>query len=188
MRKTENFNLSQWDLDDRILMNDFNSDNLKIDAALAALSAGSGGGITCLSESSQYYERQYSVSWNILNQLGSWSDWAVVGIFLDIPKFNDFTDGYDEFRMRFSNGDTETGAYSAYFAGNESAPYIVLLLPFYKDDVPLSGIVFGNYSFQTFHATKNFKDFNTVKVGAPPHKANSGYTFDLSRSVIFGIK
>ena len=33
---TPNYQLSQWERDDRILMEDFNADNAKIDAALAA--------------------------------------------------------------------------------------------------------------------------------------------------------
>ena len=38
MTHTTNFNLSQWAKSDRIQMADFNADNAKIDAALAALS------------------------------------------------------------------------------------------------------------------------------------------------------
>ena len=41
MEHTTNHQLSQWESTDRIQMQDFNSDNAKIDAALAALSAAS---------------------------------------------------------------------------------------------------------------------------------------------------
>lgn len=37
MKKTPNFHLSQWDNTDRIMMNDFNEDNAKVEAALSAL-------------------------------------------------------------------------------------------------------------------------------------------------------
>ena len=37
MNKTENYQLNQWELTDRIRMEDFNGDNEKIDAALAGL-------------------------------------------------------------------------------------------------------------------------------------------------------
>jgi len=40
---TPNYNLNQWEPDDRVLRTDFNADNLKIDAALGALSAGLSG-------------------------------------------------------------------------------------------------------------------------------------------------
>ena len=36
MNQTANYQLSQWDPTDRILMEDFNSDNSKIDAVLKA--------------------------------------------------------------------------------------------------------------------------------------------------------
>lgn len=48
MRKTEHYQLNQWDATDRILMADFNGDNARLDAALAALSEESGGGIARL--------------------------------------------------------------------------------------------------------------------------------------------
>jgi len=37
MKQTENYRLNQWDLTDRIRMEDFNSDNAKLEAALAGL-------------------------------------------------------------------------------------------------------------------------------------------------------
>ena len=39
MNQTGNYQLNQWELADRIQMEDFNSDNAKIDAALAGLAA-----------------------------------------------------------------------------------------------------------------------------------------------------
>ena len=39
MPYTQNYQLNQWKKSDRIMMEDFNSDNAKIDAALAALNA-----------------------------------------------------------------------------------------------------------------------------------------------------
>ena len=36
MNQTANYQLSQWESTDRILMSDFNNDNSKIDAALKA--------------------------------------------------------------------------------------------------------------------------------------------------------
>ena len=39
MQHTQNYQLSRWEKDDRIMMEDFNADNEKIDAALAAKAA-----------------------------------------------------------------------------------------------------------------------------------------------------
>ena len=53
MTKTTNYQLNQWAKSDRLIMNDFNSDNQKIDAALGALQivtgtyTGSGNDANC---------------------------------------------------------------------------------------------------------------------------------------------
>ena len=39
MNYTKNYQLNQWEASDRVLREDFNSDNAKIDAALGALTA-----------------------------------------------------------------------------------------------------------------------------------------------------
>ena len=39
MEKTSHYQLNQWDKEDRILMEDFNADNLKLDTALAAVAS-----------------------------------------------------------------------------------------------------------------------------------------------------
>ena len=36
MQHTQNYQLSRWEKDDRIMMEDFNADNAKLDAALSA--------------------------------------------------------------------------------------------------------------------------------------------------------
>ena len=44
MDQTTNYGLSQWGASDRVRREDFNSDNRKLDAALASIAAASGGG------------------------------------------------------------------------------------------------------------------------------------------------
>lgn len=39
MKKTPNYQLNQWDMTDRIMMQDFNADNMKLDATLRTLAA-----------------------------------------------------------------------------------------------------------------------------------------------------
>ena len=50
MDKTTNFELNKWAETDRIMMDDFNSDNTKIDAALTELNATAEGHSTVLAE------------------------------------------------------------------------------------------------------------------------------------------
>lgn len=47
MKQTENYQLNQWESTDRIMMEDFNNDNAKLDAALA----GQGSQLTALAAS-----------------------------------------------------------------------------------------------------------------------------------------
>ena len=61
LNQTANYGLSQWEATDRILMEDFNTDNSKIDAALAgldtraaALEAAAGGFGNCLVYTTSY--------------------------------------------------------------------------------------------------------------------------------------
>ena len=39
MKRTQNYQLCQWEATDKVLHTDFNADNAKIDAALAGLSS-----------------------------------------------------------------------------------------------------------------------------------------------------
>ena len=43
MQHTTNYDLNQWDADDRVTREDFNADNAKIDAALAVVAAAAAG-------------------------------------------------------------------------------------------------------------------------------------------------
>ena len=45
MTKTTNYQLNQWAKSDRVMMDDFNADNTKIDAALKANAGGGRGGV-----------------------------------------------------------------------------------------------------------------------------------------------
>ena len=50
LNQTQNYQLSQWESTDRILMSDFNSDNAKLDAALGTLAQTVTGHTTALAQ------------------------------------------------------------------------------------------------------------------------------------------
>ena len=54
MKKTTNYQLSQWDATDRILREDFNGDNAKIDAAIAAVKQASADAVAEIQRSCPY--------------------------------------------------------------------------------------------------------------------------------------
>ena len=74
MNQTTNYQLSQWEPTDRILMSDFNADNAKIDAALAG-KVGRGQLIRSITT-----EASASVVSFDLSDL-NWNDWEQVALF-----------------------------------------------------------------------------------------------------------
>lgn len=64
MEHTTNYQLSQWEKSDRIMMEDFNGDNAKVEAALAALAAsGSGTAQALTAATSRLNSRFYSATY-----------------------------------------------------------------------------------------------------------------------------
>ena len=73
MKQTDQYGLNQWDLSDRIRMEDFNADNLKIAAALAGLDAradGLGGQVSGLGSQITTLDGQVSGLGQQLSTLG----------------------------------------------------------------------------------------------------------------------
>lgn len=67
MEHTTNYQLSQWEKTDRIMMEDFNGDNAKVEAALAALAASGSGTAQALTAAtnrlnSRFYTATYTGS------------------------------------------------------------------------------------------------------------------------------
>ena len=62
MKQTSNYQLNQWEKTDRILMEDFNGDNAKVDAALKALDTNVNAAAVALTKcgNCQIYTTSYS--------------------------------------------------------------------------------------------------------------------------------
>ena len=75
MNQTTNYQLSQWEASDRILMDDFNSDNAKIDGALAGKV---GRGQLIRSTQTELAASSVSVDLSDID----WNDWEWVSVFL----------------------------------------------------------------------------------------------------------
>ena len=61
MTKTENYNLNQWEKTDRVLMDDFNEDNQKIDAALSNIPRVAFGSYTGKGGTSYNFQKDFAV-------------------------------------------------------------------------------------------------------------------------------
>lgn len=84
MTKTEHYQLNQWDASDRVLREDFNADNAKIDAALEAFS-----------QKSAFVKLKEIATTNAIQQIDvdvsaiDWSHWQHIHIDLALRTNND---------------------------------------------------------------------------------------------------
>ena len=70
---TKNYSLSQWERSDKVLMDDFNADNAKIDAALAFHPSAE---LICSAEATDDETTLLSCGWTRRRPKGSPSPWA----------------------------------------------------------------------------------------------------------------
>lgn len=73
MNHTSNYQLSQWDKSDRILMEDFNADNAKVDTALAELS-----GRSCLTPIKEVVVTTPAATFPLSLEGIDWDQWQAV--------------------------------------------------------------------------------------------------------------
>lgn len=182
MRRTEHLGLCQWDLEDRILMDDFNADNLKVDSALAAL-AGAGGGLTVLFDESEACNYGGRRSIPLGNFIPDWSEWAVVGILMDLEvgAANSWQDLYYDPSTDFFYCNLTPGT-GVHINLTPPSTHLMLLTPFHQADRPASGLLLaadGIHPFRTETAYRNLQNFQSEYMNA---------FYRLHRNVIFGIK
>ena len=187
---TTNYQLSQWESTDRILMEDFNSDNAKIDAALknqadaiAALTQTVSGkasasalealeaqvgpkliGTQTVSASTNY--------WNV--QLGEvdWSAWSMVRVVCK-PVLS-------------SGGNYEAqinGSYRYSLGSNVTGPCVVLLFPGRDPALPTVGLGWTSEGMQGFMADTVFENLATVTFSC-----RSGTLEPGTAAQIWGVK
>lgn len=86
MNYTERFKLSQWDKSDQIRMEDFNADNAKIDAALAAASSSSNSlGRSQLLSQDGGYPGSTAEFGQTFDPAMDWNDWEYVAFLVSYP-------------------------------------------------------------------------------------------------------
>ena len=110
MTHTTNFNLSQWSKSDRIQMADFNADNAKLDAALAALTRRvytatyTGDGATTLTLT--FPAKPAFVIVLTESKLSLMVRGSATGLYIAGPNFNDFAvSGWDGTTLTITGGD-----------------------------------------------------------------------------------
>ena len=144
MTKTTNYQLCQWESTDRILMEDFNGDNAKIDAALKANADAAAGkadaeDLAALeAKVGLRHIKTVSVpSGGIYEQVAisgvDWSQWRTVYLLLTLPmqvgeRMDLRVNGSSSNSIAEVTGDTRC---------------LLLLYPMYDEEMPLSGLIIG---------------------------------------------
>lgn len=136
-QQTPNYNLNQWEKTDRIMMDDFNADNEKLDAALLS-KLGKAQIIKTIPVNSA--ERQLDIDLRDVD----WSKWDTVGIFYNA--YNHFSDDTD---TAVAVGGSPTSATSwgvsgeSYFFMGKPSPTIILLFPLHDKTREVWGLFFA---------------------------------------------
>lgn len=134
MRKTENYNLSQWELSDEIKMEDFNQDNAAVDAALAALAAiaGRGDHIHVISKGNPNPNGGYTLLYNLDKQV-NWSDYWMVAYFQIVRPLPSYPDAKVFFNTNITSHEVPFGL------------HMVIFFPMYNaDKVPFHFLLLGD--------------------------------------------
>lgn len=180
MRTTANYNLNQWDPSDRVLRENFNNDNQKIDAALTKFAQKNNFeklGELVLSS------KVNSVSINVSGI--DWKKYAIVMFVCHLKGFGDglFCPNNDKDKSRYGlDRFTELGGIGMYSVQN--VPATLILFPYGDDTFGISGI-FAGALLGHGYSTIPYASFSALHLNA----SASHYTLDPgSRITILGLK
>lgn len=142
MRKTDQYQLNQWELSDRVRMEDFNADNAKLEAALA----GKLGRMELIytPDMSQHNGKDHLSCFFGFGLVGKrWEDWECVITFLDVHKtaFKE-KDTYD---ISFAAEPDPSASFVTIFDDIILKPdsVAVVLFPMHDGNSPIRGFLVG---------------------------------------------
>ncbi len=170
MQQTEHYGLNQWELTDRVLMSDFNADNLKLDAALGGklgaveiLKESTSMGITIGNTSSEFFL--------------SWEDWEFVGLLVHLPVIAGTTAPDIHYKLRVD---------STSYLEIASLPYgsaLVLFWPHHDLNREVQGILLGDTGTFHFRLDALFSGLSAYSV-----RATEGGRMASPNITIFGLR
>ena len=143
MKKTTNYQLNQWAKTDRILMDDFNADNAKIDETLAAHAAA----LAAVGKYEVLEERMVTQSINTISfdlSALDWSEWRLIGLRVQIPKNNLATSHF--FCVGMTNISASCTHNENHFAFLDLHSFMVVLSPLYNSVGTVKGFYLGGNS------------------------------------------
>ena len=169
MDQTANYQLSQWETTDRILMSDFNSDNSKIDAALKGL-ADKVGLVTLMDQYLSGLTEQ-TVDLSVADM--DWSKWKVLYLYAW-----GLTSGSSSYRFCYRAG----GSPLALGTVPSGLSARVVLYPLYSGNTELHGQMFQSGDSSLFWNSISLQTITAFSFTA----VQSGSTMRSCRLQIFG--
>ena len=141
MRKTEQYELNQWELSDRVRMEDFNADNAKLEAALAG-KTGRLEKIYTVDEA-QYDGKDAVGAYFGFGVTRQWEDWECVIIFQDLHK-TPFQQ--DDILQILFDGELEDGGDWGHLVDRfivNADSLVLVLFPMHDGSNPIRGFLVG---------------------------------------------
>lgn len=145
MKKTETYQLNQWEMSDRIRMEDFNADNVRLESALEGKT---GRFQKIYSYSPGDGENSAGANFHIRD----WSEWEEVVIIYDLHKTTFLPDDY--FVLKPQHSDLTHSPELGRIAGGS---FVLALFPWHDKTALARGVVIGNGS-TTFLLDRTFEE------------------------------
>lgn len=135
MKKTEKYQLNQWELSDRVRMEDFNADNLRLEAVLEGKTG--------------RFEQIYRApalgggtgSFGMAFQIKDWGQWECVVAIADMGGTEFLPDDYFSLRLQYDGGGSSEAMDEI-----RKGPLIFVFLPFHDASAKIRGFVTGGGS------------------------------------------
>ena len=171
---TTHYDLNQWQATDQVLRTDFNADNVRLEAALAALEGSKLGHIQTI-RSTALESASYHIDLDLTGI--NWSKWAFVGSFFGrnttLASGNNSPSLSCELAAGASN--------SVPFRLVPPAPFFVLFFPQHNSGSLVEGIYISKSGSGPFFLTCTYEELDTmtVRYNASAYTLNTGTDITL---------
>lgn len=180
MKKTEKYQLNQWELSDRVRMEDFNADNVRLEEILEGKTG----------RFEKIYQYSPGAGANFAGaslHITDWSKWECVLAAYDLHKTSFLADDRIQFSMMYTDL-----TYDAYLEGLGAGSFFVFFLPFHDKTAKIQGMAVGKGS-RTFFTDRPFQDLMSVSMRVKNDSStgsNGGSTTTLQSPLwtVYGIK
>lgn len=175
MKQTTIYKLSQWDPEDRIRREDFNSNNLKLETALSGLDTSLSRLTTSVNRKMGKIEilETYDGISMFSPPLSNWNDWELIGMVISHPNTLDLNTTMEfGFQCRYSD--------DFKIEGIPTPGYLMIMMPHHDVTRLVEGFLIAD-RFIPFTCAFNFQDITLFDVSVNVPKSSS-------HTVFFGVR